>query len=461
MSMFMRICRTAGTARSTTPRLQRASVVLCALLLTVGAAQVHAQPQTKDKSQPKAQGSKSAVKASSAKARAASSRTPQYRLDYTAEFLPATRGARVTLAVEPDAGRLKVIDFYMPVSRYNQVRGDGRITRNGDRVVWVVPHDGGQLSFFHLIDHRRKSGAYDARITADWAIVRGDDLFPAAITTATRGSDARARLHFKLPKTWPSVETPYVRSSKPGGGMIVTNSQRNFDRPTGWIVAGRVGTRRDVIEGTRVSVTSPVGQGMRRLDILAMVNWHLREMDSAFSGLPRKILIVGARDPMWRGGLSGPRSLWMHSDRPLISENSTSSLLHELTHVITGITGADGADWIAEGIAEYYSVEIMRRAGTISHARFDRSMSWMRKRSTKVKQLRAPLSTGATTARAVLVFRDLDREVRKRTGNKKRLDHVVRLLRDKGRIDIKSLRVASREVIGGESTTLADIPLLH
>ena len=45
--------------------------------------------------------------------------------------------------------------------------------------------------------------------------------------------------------------------------------------------------------------------------------------------LPR-LLIVSAGDPMWRGGLSGPSSMFLHSDRPLISENRTSTLLHEL-----------------------------------------------------------------------------------------------------------------------------------
>ncbi|MEO6065377.1 MAG: hypothetical protein ABIP49_06340 [Lysobacterales bacterium] len=385
----------------------------------------------------------------------------QYRLDYTAEFMPARKGARVSLAALPDEGRLKVLDFYMPASRYIDIRGDGRITRNGDRVLWVIPRKGGTLVYFHLIDHRRPSGAYDARITSNWAIVRGDNLFPAAITTATRNSDARARLHFKLPKGWNGVETPYLPTRKPGGGLVVVNSGRSFDRPTGWIVAGKVGTRREHIDGTSVVVSSPTGQGMRRMDIMAMVHWHLREMDSAFAGLPRKILIAGAGDPMWRGGLSGPRSLWMHSDRPLISENGTSSLLHELSHVVTGLTGADGADWIAEGIAEFYSIEFMRRAGTISRHRYDRAMDGLRKRSADIRVLRTSRSTGAVTARAVLLFAALDAEIRKRTANKKRLDHVVRLLRVENRVGLAELRKAAREVIGKDSTTLAASPLLH
>ncbi len=385
----------------------------------------------------------------------------KYRLDYTAEFMPQRRGARVTLVAEPDLGRLKVLDFNMPSSRYIEVRGDGRITRTGDRVVWVIPRKGGTLSFFHLIDHRRDSGAYDARITANWAIVRGDDLFPAAVTTATRGTDARARLHFKLPRAWNGVETPYLPARDPADGLVVVSEGRLLDRPTGWIVAGRIGTRREKIEGTSVVVTSPVGQGMRRMDVMAMVNWHLREMEIAFAGLPRKILIAGAGDPMWRGGLSGPRSLWMHSDRPLISENSTSALLHELTHVVTGITGADGADWIAEGIAEFYSIEFMRRAGTISRSRYDRAMASQRERASGVKLLRAPRSTGEVTARAVLLFEQLDKEIRKRTGNKKRLDHVVRLLREERRVGLPELRAAARAVIGKDSTTLESSPLLR
>jgi len=385
----------------------------------------------------------------------------QYRLDYTAEFVPARKGARVTIAALPDEGRLKVLDFYMPAQRYLDVRGEGRITRNGDRVLWVIPRKGGSLGFFHLIDHRRASGAYDARITPTWAIVRGDNLFPAAVTTATRDTDARARLHFKLPKGWTSVETPYLPTRKSGGGLVVVSSGRSFDRPTGWIVAGKLGTRRENIDGTAVVVTSPIGQGMRRQDIMAMVNWHLREMDSAFSGLPRKILIAGAGDPMWRGGLSGPRSLWMHSDRPLISENATSSLLHELVHVVTGITGAKGADWIAEGIAEFYSIELMRRVGTISRHRYDLALRGLRKRSADIKSLGARRSTGAVTARAVLLFAELDAEIRKQSANKKRLDHVVQLLSEKNRVGPAELRAAAREVLGKDSTTLAASPLLR
>src|SRR3546814_3722824 len=92
-------------------------------------------------------------------------------------------------------------------------------------------------------------------------------------------------------------------------------------------------------------------------------------MYEAFGDLPRKVLIVSAGDPMWHGGLSGPRSLFVHADRPLISENGSSTLMHEMVHVVTGLRAVSGDDWIVEGIAEYYSMVLINRSGMLSDAR--------------------------------------------------------------------------------------------
>ena len=59
---------------------------------------------------------------------------------------------------------------------------------------------------------------------------------------------------------------------------------------------------------------------------------------------------------MWRGGLSAPQSLFVHSDRPLISENATSTLLHEVMHLALGIRAAEQFDWIVEGLASYFAL---------------------------------------------------------------------------------------------------------
>ncbi len=53
--------------------------------------------------------------------------------------------------------------------------GDGRISRDGDRYTWRPPEDGpGSLRFRYKVDRQRGSGAYDARITERWALLRAD-----------------------------------------------------------------------------------------------------------------------------------------------------------------------------------------------------------------------------------------------------------------------------------------------
>jgi hypothetical protein len=190
-----------------------------------------------------------------------------------------------------------------------------------------------------------------------------------------------------------------------------------------------------------------------------MVGWTLPEMTSIFGKLPSKLLIVGAGDEMWRGGLSGPRSLYMHSARPLISENGTSTLLHELTHVITRISGEAGHKYISEGIAEYYSIELLHRTGGTTDARYQRTRDMLERWGKDVKSLVAPRAHGPITARAVLLFMALDKEIREATDDEKSFDDVTRLLMAKRRVDTDDLIAAAEQVLGRASTTLST-PLL-
>src|SRR5690606_15921185 len=284
----------------------------------------------------------------------------RYDVDYTVGFLPAEGQALVRLRLANRDGRVSRLDFLMPDDRYSGIEGDGTVERKGERVVWTPPEEGGTLRWRYRIDKRRRDGGYDARITAKWTIVRGDHLFPPARVRMTPDTDSRVRLRFELPEGWTNVDTPW-KLARDGQSFVVVNPETRFDRPTGWIIAGDVGTRREQYDGIEVAVGAPKGDNMPRQEILAMVGWTLPEMRRIFGELPSKLLIVGAGDAMWRGGLSGPRSLYMHSQRPLISENGTSTLLHELTHLITRISGRPGHKYISEGIAEFYSVELLHR----------------------------------------------------------------------------------------------------
>ena len=362
---------------------------------------------------------------------------PEYQLDYHVTFLPREGVAEVVIRTEPRDGRLTRADFRMDPARYTDVKGDGAVTHDDGRTLWVPPREGGSFSYRYRIDHRRGNDGYDARITDDYAILRGDDLFPPAITRTTRGADSRARLRFSLPEGWNGADCQY-RLNRAKDAYVIVNPERRFDRPTGWIIAGDLGVRREDMDRMHVSVAAPRGQDYPRLEILGYINAVSSDLEQ-LGTLPSKLLIVGADDPMWRGGLSAPRSLWMHADRPLISENGTSALLHELFHVVTGIRGDEGEDWIAEGLAEYYSVVLLHRAGLVSDSRRDQTLEWMRHHGRKVKSLRSERASGPRTARAVALFAELDQELR--AAGEHSLDEVVRRLHGLQRkVDTDDLR---------------------
>ncbi len=386
-------------------------------------------------------------------AAATQARTPEYDVTYTIGFAPAQGQATVAIAIGQDGeARVSRLVFDMPEERYSAIEGDGNIARAGDKLAWEPPAKGGELRYRYRIDHARSNGAYDALITKDFAIVRGDDLVPSATVKATKGADSRARLVLELPPGWPHADTPW-KLAKDGKSYVVVNPERSFDRPTGWIIAGDIGVRRDVVEDMEIAIGAPKGEPMPRMQILSMLTATAPAMREAFGKLPPKLLIVGAGDPMWRGGLSGPRSLWMHAERPLISENGSSTLMHETVHVVTRIRGAKGEDWIAEGFAEYYGIELMHRAGLLSQARFDKTIGWMRKHGRSVKTLRADNSAGPRTARAVALLADLDREIRRHAPGKS-LDEVARALMGRGRVSSEDLRTEVEAVTGAPSKAL-------
>ena len=378
----------------------------------------------------------------------------RFEVDYHVGFLPAEGLATVRIEVRPDSGRVVSLDLRMDAERYLDVQGDGEIVRAGERVAWTVPDDGGELRYRYRIDKRRRDGGFDARITPDWTLVRLDHLVPPLRARLTRDTDARARLFVDLPPGWSNVDTQYLRS-RDGASFVIVDPRQRFDRPTGWLIAGDVGTRREQIHGMEVSVGAPKGDPMRRNEYIAFINIVAPEMLAAFDSLPKKMLIVGAGDPMWRGGLSGPRSLYLHSERPILSENGTSTLIHELVHVVTRVRGEVGDDWIAEGLAEFYSIELMRRSGLLTEARADKAFDWMRNHGKAIKTLHAERSFGPRTARAVTMFRALDAEIRQRTRDAQSLDDLVRaLMALKRRIATTDLRGSVQTLTGQPSEVL-------
>lgn len=373
----------------------------------------------------------------------------KYDLDYQAEFLPEQDLVRVSLVLRQDRSLLRHIRFAIDPERYRDFAGDGAVAVSGNEVSWDPPAEGGALRWSLMLNHQRKGGAFDSLMDEDWAVFRGDDLLPPAAVSARKGASSRARLRMSGPDGW-SFISAYPRSEEDPAWFVVRRPGRKFDRPVGWMAAGQLGVRWGKIAERKVAVAGPMGQGVRHLDILAFLRWNLPALVAVFPGFPERLLVVSAGDPMWRGGLSGPASLYLHADRPLISGNGTSTLLHELVHVAQGYRAAKDEDWIVEAIAEFYTLEIMRRSGTISDERYERGFEKLGQWAEQAGSLEAENSAGPRTAKGVAVMQDLDAELRHRTHGRHSLDDVARqLAEDHKAVSLQRLRQIAEELAGG------------
>lgn len=374
-------------------------------------------------------------------------------LDYRVRFLPESEQAEVSMTLE-QADQVRSLTFDLgDKGYYSDFKADGSWQQDGEeKGSWLPGKGKSTLSYKVKISHPRKSGSFDARITPDWALLRGDDLVPSARLVKDDKVELVARLQFELPKGWRGVETGWPRIGE--NKFRIDNASRKFDRPIGWILAGKIGSRRAKLGDTDVTVAAPVGEGMRRMDILTLLTFIWPEAQQVFPRDPAKLLIVGAGDPMWRGGLSASNSLFMHSERPLVSENGTSSLVHELVHVFSRIKDTNKSDWISEGLAEYYAIELMRRAGGMSEDRYQEIRKKLIGWSESVGSLRTEESTGPITARAVLLLQELDREIRKNSNNQHSLDDVTRGLMRMDKVSTKDFIEVSENVMGRASDVL-------
>lgn len=379
-----------------------------------------------------------------------------YQIAYEATLDPETRRAHVSLTITQPRQLVRSVSLFMPEDRYLNVGPAAQIESSDDRVIWRPQEKGGTLHFDFIIDHQRSNGAEDARITDTWALLKLDYLFPSATTRVVKDASSQASLKIEAPKGW-SVETPYGWGA--GETFSVSDPHRRFDQPRGWMLAGDLGVRREKISGRHISVANPKGNKLRANDMLAYLRWTLPSLIDIFPEFPKRILIVSGAEDMWRGGLSGRASLYIHPDRPLISGNRTSSLLHELFHVASGLHAKNGADWIVEGLAEYYSLALLMRSDGISEFRYNKSFDELNHWSGSTPCAATERSQGKQTARAAVVMRALDKEIRSVSRDEASLDTLVQNLVYANRsITNGGFRAAAEQLTNGPVRALSKCP---
>ncbi len=374
-----------------------------------------------------------------------------YRLSYELEPQPNDGTVEIRLRLDQDAALLKEMRF--SAKHVIDVDGDGDLLEEGGVYVWRPPESGGTLRWRANARHERNNGGFDAWLDDEWGLFRMEDVIPRASTRVRSGAFSETDLRFDLPAGWSTV-TEYRDVD---GIMPVPSGDRRFKQPSGWIVMGPLGVRRETISGTRVAVAAPVGENTRRMDLLALLNWTLPELARLLPQPLPRLTVVSAGEPMWRGALSAPQSLYIHADRPLISENGTSTTLHEVMHVAMGANAERRYDWITEGFAEYYSLELLRRSRSISLPRYEAALGQLREWSKSAETLCDRNSTGPETALAVTIMHALDKEIDASTDGRNSLDDVLYAMLTSGdRLSLEKLREAARTLIGENPKALRD-----
>jgi hypothetical protein len=352
---------------------------------------------------------------------------PDYRVRYAARLLPAQGVAEASIQVQQTDAALREVHLDIDSERFIGFAGDGRVAADEDEVVWLPPAGGGRLRYRVKVDHIRDPAEYDARCTEQWALFRGTDLFPPILSRTRAGARADATLELRVPPRW-KIETPLPEIESgvykiPSDGMLLP-------RPRGWMLAGKIQVERTEIAGVKLTLAAPRQHDARLRDIVALLRWTLPSLREAAGGLPERLLVVLADDPMWRGGLSGPQSLYVHTDRPLIDPDGTSPVLHEVVHVLIRARARTGGDWILEGLSEYYSIEMLHRSGTISDEEYAATLRRLEKRGARAGKLQAAEVGGDVTSRAVTILHQLDEWIREQSKGERSLDHVLAALRE-------------------------------
>lgn len=379
-----------------------------------------------------------------------------YKVIYRATLDPETGQAHASVTIDQPRRLVRSIELVMPRDRYLNIRPTSEVEINGDRVTWRPLKKGSTLRYDYVIDRKRDNGLADARITATWALLKLDHLFPRASARVVKGATSDATMQVDAPKGW-GLETPYGRGA--GEVLDVGNPRRLFDRPLGWMIAGKLGSRSDQLGDRVVRVASPLGSGIKANDIVSFLLWTMPPLIEVLPEFPEYLLFVSGSADMWRGGLSGANSLYVHPDRPMISGNRTSTMVHELFHVGSELHGTGGADWIVEGLAEYYGLVVLYRAGGISEYRYNEAFEDLAQWSADTRCEATDRSQGKQTARAALVMRALDTEIRAATDDKKSLDDVVRtLVRADRSVTNADFRAAATALIGKPPKALAQCP---
>lgn len=369
-----------------------------------------------------------------AEAIAAEAPKPTFSVDYLvriAKRTPDRAKVRWELAGIDEIEHLRLV---FRDERAHGVRGTGRLDWQGRTLTWRPGQPYAHLEYEVAIDRHRPAGGphYDSYAGDGWIVTRALALFPSIHVEWKPDAvhpTSRARLLFRLPEGWRSVAT----GERLGDDVFeVAQPNAQFDRPRGWIALGDVRLTERRIGGTVVTLATTPGAALDVPGVFRLWEQTLPLLADVLGPPPPRLLVVSAPDPMWRGGISGERSFYVNAATPLRSRDATSTWLHELFHTWQPFRPKQDGRWISEGLAEYYTLVLQRRAGTLSPAGFARGVRSFVHNGRWEIDLSRSREADALNNSAPAVMYALDREIARATADRRTLDDAVRQLAETG-----------------------------
>ena len=325
------------------------------------------------------------------------------------------------------------VRFKFDPERFGAFEGNGTIERRRGEVLWWPSGPYAHLRYTAALNHRHAAGkGYDSYAGDGWVLTRTSALFPRSAVSFRADSEpepeSRARLIFRLPAGWDAA-TPMPPA---GPHRFVVESGGRFDHPRGWLMLGHFRRTDITAGGTAVTIAATPQGTLPPSRVLDLLERALPVMSTLFGRMPARLLIAMAPDPMWRGGLSGEESFYMHGDRPLQTPDRTSPYLHELFHVVAPFRPAPDAHWVTEGLAEFYTLELQRRIGRLDERGYAKALRLFGRYGLWGQDFTHNQDRAIHNNSAPLVLCALDRRMRAVTSGKRGLDDVVAALAAEG-----------------------------
>ncbi len=340
------------------------------------------------------------------------------------------------------------------------IEASGTLEEQGERYIWRPQRPYARLSYRIVVNATRGASQqrFDSYLAPDWMVSRGRQLFPLVAVRyrspydtveSSRKLTARAYLAFQVPRGW-KCATAYPGRAQ---NTFELRGPRSFLTPRGWFVCGHLHTEAREIAGVRLELAQVGGVAAESETIFAFLEATFPLLTRLLGSKTDRILIVRAPDPMWHGGISGEGSFFLHARRGVRDPDQTSPFLHELFHVLQPFKPAGDADWFVEGLAEFYSLELQRRAGLLTQRRFLKGLRSFERYGLWNVDLRTQRDNAATNNTAPLVLYALDQRIQRLTAGKARLDDAVRRLsQHDGRVDSAAFKSAAEAVAGAPLT---------